>query len=63
MRITLKEYVLVDSENLGVEIFRLNAAQHWELEEYNKDAQGFEIQAVDVFLLLSEVYEGVRVKE
>ncbi|HEX5151499.1 MAG TPA: Uma2 family endonuclease [Parafilimonas sp.] len=56
---TLKEYVLVDSESVGVEIFRLNAAQHWELEEYDKDAEGFEIRFVDVFLLLSEVYEGV----
>jgi Uma2 family endonuclease len=56
---TLKEYVLVDSESTGVEIFRLNATQHWELEEYHKDAEGFEIRAVDVFLLLSEVYEGV----
>jgi hypothetical protein len=31
---TLKEYVLVDSEVVAVEIFRLNANHHWELEEY-----------------------------
>lgn len=57
---TLKEYVLVDSESIGVEVFRLNTAQHWELEEYNKDAAGFEIRAVDVFLEMTEVYEGVE---
>lgn len=56
----LKEYVLVDSENIGVEIFRLNAAQHWELEEYNKNAEDFEICAIDVFLTMGEVYEGVN---
>jgi Uma2 family endonuclease len=56
---SFKEYVLIDSENIGVEIFRLNAMQHWEPEEYNKNAEGFEIRTVDVFLLLSEVYEAV----
>jgi len=30
---TLKEYVLVDSETASIEIFRLNANHHWELEE------------------------------
>ena len=59
---TLREYVLVDSESIGVEIFRLNAAQHWELEEYDKGVEGFKIHAVDVFLLMSEVYEGVEIK-
>lgn len=29
----LKEYVLVDSESIAVEIFRINEAGHWELEE------------------------------
>lgn len=57
---SLKEYVLVDSENIGVEIFRLNAAQRWELEEYNKASKGFDIRAVDVFLEMEDVYEGVR---
>jgi Uma2 family endonuclease len=59
---TLKEYVLVDSESVGVEIFRLNASRHWELEEYGKDDEGFTIQTVDVFLLLSDVYEGVKLQ-
>lgn len=58
---TLKEYVLVDSENISVEIFRLNAAQHWELEEYGKEAEDFEIKAVDVILAMGEVYEGVEI--
>ncbi|MBX3242340.1 MAG: Uma2 family endonuclease [Chitinophagaceae bacterium] len=32
---TLKEYILVDSESLHIEIFRLNEAHRWELEEYD----------------------------
>ena len=58
---TLKEYVLIDSESTGVEIFRLNTSQHWELEEYDKNAEDFEIRAVDVILGMGEVYEGVEV--
>ena len=32
---TLKEYILVDSESIHIEVFRLNENNHWELEEYN----------------------------
>jgi Uma2 family endonuclease len=59
---TLREYVLVDSESIGVEIFRLNTTQHWELEEYDKGAEGFKIHTVDVFLLMNEVYEGMKLE-
>ena len=31
---TLKEYILIDSEAISIESFRLNATNHWELEEY-----------------------------
>jgi len=55
---TLKEYVLVDSESMHIEIFRLNANHHWELEEYNKDAESILIQSVSTPLSLAEIYEG-----
>jgi len=55
---TLKEYVLVDSESMHIEIFRLNANRHWELEEYNKDAESILIQSVSTPLSLAEIYEG-----
>lgn len=57
---TLKEYVLVDSESIHVEIFRLNANNHWELEEYNKDAQTVLIQAINTPLSIEEIYEGTE---
>jgi len=57
---TLKEYVLVDSESIHVEIFRLNSNRHWELEEYNKDADSILIQAIDTSLSLAEIYEGTK---
>jgi Uma2 family endonuclease len=57
---TLKEYILIDSESIDVEVFRINASGHWQLEEY-KDLGGFlEIAAVEVAVTLSEIYEGTK---
>jgi Uma2 family endonuclease len=57
---TLKEYVLVDSESIHVEIFRLNASRHWELEEFNDDAENIFIQAIDTSLSVEEICEGTQ---
>ena len=55
---TLKEYVLVDSESVSVEIFRLNDNRHWELEEYSaNESERFEIKAIQTELSFAEVYE------
>jgi len=59
---TLKEYILIDSETISVEAFRLNEHNHWELEEYKKPDDILSIQTVQVSLLLSEIYDGVKVK-
>lgn len=53
---TLKEYVLVDSENISVEIFRLNLSGHWELEEFNNLDQEILITSVNVKLTLRDIY-------
>jgi Uma2 family endonuclease len=55
---TLKEYILVDSESVHIETFRLNATNHWELEEYNKDAQTIPFHSINTSLSLDEIYEG-----
>jgi Uma2 family endonuclease len=54
---TLKEYVLVDSETVSIEIFRLNANHHWELEEYSNPTESFEIHAINTSLSFAEIYE------
>jgi len=52
--------VLVDSESIHIEIFRLNANNHWELEEYNKDSRTILIQAINTPLSIEEIYEGTE---
>jgi Uma2 family endonuclease len=57
---TLKEYILVDSESIHIEIFRLNATRHWELEEYNAVEEMLFIQTVNEHIALADIYTGVK---
>ena len=57
---TLKEYILVDSESLHVEVFRLNENNHWELEEYNDAIEYLVIKSFNDKILIAEIYEGVE---
>ena len=58
---TLKEYILVDSESIHIEIFRLNEKNHWELEEYNDASESIPIKAINETILISEIYDDVKV--
>ena len=57
---TLKEYILVDSQSLHVEVFRLNENNHWELQEYNDANNYLEIKAINESILIAEIYDGVK---
>lgn len=58
---TLKEYILVDSKNIHLEVFRLNEKENWELEEYKTLGDNVIIKALDETIALTEIYEGVMV--
>lgn len=60
---TLKEYILVDSETIGVEAFHINSSGHWELSEYRDISYSLNIRAIDVVLPISEIYTGTRLVE
>jgi Uma2 family endonuclease len=57
---TLKEYILVDSEAIGIEAFRLNSRGHWELEEYKSISETLQIPCLDVSVPLDEIYDGTK---
>ena len=59
---TLTEYILVDSESIYIEVFRINESNHWELEEYNSIEQMLHIQAINETILLTEIYEGLKME-
>jgi Uma2 family endonuclease len=56
----LKEYILIDSENINIETFRLNASRHWELEEYTVVTDTLIIPAVNLSIRLEDIYESTR---
>jgi Uma2 family endonuclease len=59
---TLKEYILVDSEKIHVEAFRINDNNHWELEEYKKIEETLLIKALQLSIPLPEIYEGTKLQ-
>ena len=58
---TLKEFILIDSESINVEVFRINANAHWELEEYKALSETLRIPSVEIAIPLSEIYEGTKI--
>ncbi len=57
---TLKEYVLVDSESVNVEIFRLNRNNHWELEELKTPEASVQFESLVIDIPLKDIYHRIR---
>lgn len=59
---TLKEYILIDSERIGVTSFRINAHNRWVLEDYKTLQDTVLIPTVDVSLSMKDIYTNVVFK-
>jgi Uma2 family endonuclease len=57
---TLKEYMLIDTEKIGVEVFRFNTNNHWALQEYKTLQQTVQLPTIDVNLSMQDIYRGTR---
>jgi Uma2 family endonuclease len=57
---TLKEYIMVESEMVGVEAFRINEKNRWELQEYRSVNDTLIIPVVNIQVSLSDIYEGSK---
>ncbi len=57
---TLKEYILVDTDAVFVEAFRINQSGHWELEEYKSPDQLLAIPSLSITVALKEIYQGTK---
>ncbi len=58
--ISLKEYVLIDSESVSIEGFRINNSGNWELKEYKNIDDNIPFQSINVTISLKEIYEGTK---
>ena len=57
---TLKECILIDSESIRIEAFRINEGGHWELEEYKRADEILLVKAVQLSIPLTEIYKGTK---
>ena len=57
---SLKEYILVESENIGIEIYRINEREHWELEELKKMEDTLLIKTIQQSIPMTEIYEDAE---
>lgn len=56
---TLKEYILIDSQFIRIEAFRINATGHWELEEYNSPSASLLLPLINVAIPVQEIYQQI----
>ncbi|MBX3257028.1 MAG: Uma2 family endonuclease [Chitinophagaceae bacterium] len=59
---TLKEYILVDSESMHIEKFRLNESNHWELEECGSAEEILYIRTINENIPVAAIYAGVKLE-
>lgn len=57
---SLKEYVLIDSEAVSIEVFCITGHGHWQLTEYKNDKDILQIRTIDFQLPLHEIYRGTK---
>lgn len=57
---TLREYILVDTDSVRVEVYRINNSAHWELEEYKQLAEQLVIPVLGFSIPLSDIYDRTR---
>ena len=55
---TLKEYVMVETESVGIEAWHLNNKGHWELKEYKSLTDALLLPSVQVSVELKDIYDG-----
>ncbi|MBX2970708.1 MAG: Uma2 family endonuclease [Cyclobacteriaceae bacterium] len=59
---SLKEYALIDSESMLVEIYSINERGHWELTEYKSSADTLVLHSLKLSISLMDIYEGTKLK-
>jgi Uma2 family endonuclease len=53
---TLKEYMLIDTEKIDVNVFRVNTHNHWEQEQYTTLQETVLLPTVGISLSMQDIY-------
>jgi Uma2 family endonuclease len=57
---TLKEYILIDSESINIEAFRINEKGFWELHEYKSIGDQIGLLSTAINISIQDIYEGTK---
>ena len=57
---SLKEYILIDSESINIEAFRINEKGFWELHEYKSINDQLALPSLSIAISIQEIYEGTK---
>ncbi len=60
---TLKEYILIDSTSISVEIFTRQPGGSWILTEFKKLSDQFPVSTIQLTLKLEDIYDDIVFKE
>ncbi len=60
---TLKEYILIDSLSISIEVFRINEKSHWELEEYKVIEETLSLPVLQLTIPITDIYDGVTFEQ
>lgn len=57
---SLKEYILIDSQTVAVEDWYINDHGNWELNEFKTISDTFKLKSINIDLSIEELYEGTK---
>jgi Uma2 family endonuclease len=60
---TLKEYILIDSTSIFVELFIRQHDNSWNLKEFKKLSENFSVSTIALAINLKDIYEDVNFSE
>ncbi|MEI9810471.1 MAG: Uma2 family endonuclease [Bacteroidota bacterium] len=60
---TLKEYILVDSTSVGVEVYTRQDDNSWKLTDFRQLSDSFYISTIGLTLFLKDIYDDVNIGE
>ena len=60
---SLREYILVDTDVVRIDAFRINNNGHWELEEYKLLTGQLSLVSVQVIIPVADIYDRTKISE
>ncbi len=59
---SLKEYILIDSDQIAIESFFLNENNNWELHEYTNNSEKLILKTFQIGIPIQDIYENIPLK-